>query len=69
MMMADPYNYVIKDYKAQISAPKTIKAGDTFNITFTHSNISVENKIKVDFLKNSTYNKGDITFAFLSLYY
>ncbi len=44
MTIFDPYNYVIKDYKAQVSAPKSVKAGEKFKITFTHSNLSVENK-------------------------
>ncbi len=44
MTMASPYNYVIKDYKAQVSAPKSVKAGEAFKITYTHSNLSVENK-------------------------
>ncbi len=44
MKFAKPYNYVIKDYKAVVSAPKSVKSGEAFNVTFTHSNLSTENK-------------------------
>jgi hypothetical protein len=42
MTKFNSYNYVIKDYKAVLSAPKSVKAGEAFNVTFTHSNISEE---------------------------
>lgn len=42
MTFFDPYNYVIKDYKAVVSAPKSVKSGEAFSVTFTHSNISEE---------------------------
>ena len=42
MTIFDPYNYVIKDYKVDISAPASVAVGVPFNITFTHSNISQE---------------------------
>ena len=43
MTKFNSYNYVIKDYKAQVSAPKSVKAGQKFDVTFTHSNLSQEN--------------------------
>lgn len=42
MKIFDPYNYVIKDYKVDISAPASVAVGVPFNLTFTHSNISQE---------------------------
>lgn len=79
MTIFDPYNYVLKDYKVDVSVPSSIAVGVPFDITFIHSNLSQENigntgeheaPINVKYVwvagivKGIKNMKGDIIFIF-----